>query len=466
MLTPRIIGLETEYGCLIERSLEARPVLRLIRDWFFEEQRYGLVDLHHRGWEEPPGNGGFLFNGGRIYIDMGHFEFCTPECSSLRDVVRYDRIGDRLLTRAIEALDLTEKVQFFRNNIDHYTGATFGCHENYLLDRSSPLTEKNVLSLLAFQTLRVLFTGAGRVGSASTLDYLGQPFEDDQSVDFQICQRADHIENDFFQWVQHNRAIVNTRDEPLADPYSYRRLHVLHGDTNVMPSNLFLKIGATSLVLDLLEEDNMPEIILADGVGTLRSLSRLSKPPWNVLMADGSSEDAVELLGEYWSLAQEEYSGRDEETDAVLDLWQRVLDGLSNDLDGLVSTLDWVGKKHLLAEFVSQEEVAWNDPWICAQDLEFHHIDPSRCLGLALGDSDGIWTPEEIESGLIEPPSDSRAALRSELMRLVQQNGRPYHVDWDRVEDCDRFTYHLQDPYETVSRNQVSGVRFQRDRGS
>ncbi len=449
MLSPRIIGLETEYGCLIESTLETRPVLRLIRDWFFEEQRFGLVDLHHRDWEEPPGNGGFLFNGGRIYIDMGHFEFCTPECSSLRDVIRYDRVGDRLLTKATEALDLTDKVQFFRNNIDHYTGATFGCHENYLMDRNAPLTEKNVLSLLAFQTLRVLFTGTGRVGSAPALDYLGQPLEDSESVPFQICQRADHIENDFFQWVQHNRAIVNTRDEPLADPYSFRRLHVLHGDTNVMPSNLFLKIGATSLVLDLLEEDNMPEIILADGVSTLRSLSRLSRPPWNVLMADGTTEDAVELLHEYWFLAHQEFSGRDEETNAVLDLWERVLNGLSGDLDALVSTLDWVGKKHLLGEFVAQENVDWDDPWISAQDLEFHHIDPDRCLGLALGDCDGIWNPENIESGLSEPPLNSRAALRSEIMRELQLNGRSYLVDWDRIEDSDQGTYHLQDPYET-----------------
>jgi proteasome accessory factor A len=61
-----------------------------------------------------------------------------------------------------------------------------------------------------------------------------------------------------FEWVQFNRAIINTRDEPLADARKYRRLHLLHGDTSVLPTTLLLKIGSTSLALDLLEIDHMP----------------------------------------------------------------------------------------------------------------------------------------------------------------------------------------------------------------
>ena len=110
-------------------GLGARAVQR-IRDWFFEHRHYGLIDRHERGWDEPPGTGGFLFNGGRIYIDMGHLEYCTPECATVEDVMRYDRAGDRLLLEALRSLELEESVSFFRNNIDHHTGATFGCHEN------------------------------------------------------------------------------------------------------------------------------------------------------------------------------------------------------------------------------------------------------------------------------------------------------------------------------------------------
>src|SRR5215468_9053973 len=303
-MTQRITGLETEYGCLVQPPAQPHDVLTRVRDWLFEKQRYGLIDLHPRGWDEPAGNGGFLFNGGRVYIDMGHLEYCTPECATALDVVRYDRAGDLLLLEAVSSLKLRGKVHFIRNNIDHYTGATFGCHENYSLERKSPLHEKNVMSLLAFLTLRVLFTGAGRVGSTRPSRFRGDHSHRDEVAPFQISQRADYIQNDFFEWVQHNRAIINTRDEPLADPRHYRRLHLIHGDSNVLPAANFLKVGTTRLVLDLLDADAMPMVVLHDAVTTLRLLSRTLTPPWCVPLADGKQGDAVELLSLYHQKAR------------------------------------------------------------------------------------------------------------------------------------------------------------------
>src|SRR5881409_2319035 len=295
-MSRRITGLENEYGCLVDSHVQLQEVLPRIRDWLFENHRYGLIDQHDRDWDEPAGNGGFLFNGGRVYIDMGHLEYCTPECASVMDVVRYDRAGDLLLQEAVRALRLQEKVSFIRNNVDHYTGATFGCHENYSLDRKAPLHESNVLSLLGFLTLRVLFTGAGRVGSLRPSRFRGEMIQREQPALFQISQRADYIQNDFFEWVQHNRAIINTRDEPLADPRQYRRLHLIHGDSNVLPATSFLKVGTTRLVLDLLDINELPPIILQDAVTSLRLLSRSLGPPWCVPLADGKLADAVELL--------------------------------------------------------------------------------------------------------------------------------------------------------------------------
>ncbi len=68
----RIAGLEIEYGCLTTADLDVHEVIRQVCEWVFRDSRYGLLDIHHRDWDEPPGNGGFLFNGGRLYIDMGH----------------------------------------------------------------------------------------------------------------------------------------------------------------------------------------------------------------------------------------------------------------------------------------------------------------------------------------------------------------------------------------------------------
>jgi proteasome accessory factor A len=447
-MSQRITGLETEYGCLIQPPAQVQEVLPRVRDWLFENDRYGLIDLHDRDWDEPAGNGGFLFNGGRVYIDMGHMEYCTPECATAIDVVRYDRAGDLLLQQAVRALRLEDKVSFIRNNVDHYTGATFGCHENYSLDRKAPLHEKNVLSLLAFLTLRVLFTGSGRVGSIRPSRFRGELVQREDAALFQISQRADYIQNDFFEWVQHNRAIINTRDEPLADPRQYRRLHLIHGDSNVLPATNFLKVGTTRIVLDLLDADELPPLALHDAVTTLRLLSRTLSPPWCVPLADGKLGDAVELLALFHQKAKELFKGRDGETDALLDLWARVMRGLSNNLESLVGLLDWVTKEYLLREFCRSEELEWGHPWLESQDLEFHHIDPDRSLGLALANFDGFWEPDGLQEAMSKPPTDSRAHARSRLMREIQGKESSYFLDWEAVEVPNQKRTRLLNPFQ------------------
>ena len=447
-MSRRITGIETEYGCLVDSPLVPQEVLPRLRDWLFENHRYGLIDQHDRDWDEPAGNGGFLFNGGRVYIDMQHMEYCTPECVSTMDVVRYDRAGDLLLLEAVQALGLKGKVHFIRNNIDHYTGATFGCHENYSLERKSPLHEKNVMSLLTFLTLRVLFCGAGRVGSTRPTRMRGEMPGREEASPFQISQRADYIQNDFFEWVQHNRAIINTRDEPLADPRLYRRLHLIHGDTNVLPSALFLKVGTTRLVLDLLDADELPQLVLADAVTTLRQISRQLTPPWCVTLADGKMADALELLDCFRSKASRLFRGRDAETDAILNLWEWTQSQLASDRSSLIGVVDWVSKEHLLKSFSDSEKIPWGHPWLEAQDLEFHQIDPDRGLGLMLANLDGFWAPTRLPESRQEPPKDSRAHARSRLMREIQGKETSYFLDWEAVEVPNQKRTRLLDPFQ------------------
>jgi proteasome accessory factor A len=446
-VSQRITGLETEYGCLVDPPEQLQEVLPRVRDWLFEGQRYGLIDLHPRGWDEPPGNGGFLFNGGRAYLDMGHLEYCTPECVTALDVVRYDRAGDLLLLEALRALNLQDRVSFIRNNVDHCTGATFGCHENYSIDRAVPLTEKNGHSLLAFLTLRILFTGAGRVGCGRPSAFV-EALAGKEAVPFQISQRADFVVNDSFEWVQHNRAILNLRDEPLADRRRFRRLHLIHGDTNVLPSTLFLKVGTTRLVLDLLEADEMPSVTLADPVASLQRLSRRFKPPWRVGLADGRKADALTLLGLYLRRAEQLFAGRDAETDAVLEIWGRALRGLARDPESLVGLVDWISKRYLLGEFRRREGLDWTDPWLQSQDIEFHQIDPERGFGLALANGEGFWNATGLERAKHEPPRNSRAHARSRLMREVQRKAGPYYVDWAEVSVPNEKRAVLPNPFE------------------
>lgn len=447
----RVAGLETEYGCLTGDPSGSLETVRRVRDWLFAGGRYGLLDRQQRDWDEPAGNGGFLFNGGRAYLDMGHLEICTAECRSLDDLIAHDAAGDQMIGEALRALRLEGRASFIRNNVDHYSGATFGCHENYLVRRTAPLTERNVLSLLAFLTLRVLFTGAGKVGGMPGVESRGGG-SPGPGVPFQISQRADFIQNDLFEWVQFNRAIINTRDEPLADARRFRRLHLLHGDTSVLPDTLALKVGTTSLVLDLLEADRLPRVALLEAVRTFRELSAQPEGPWRVQLAEdeGAEVAAVEVLDRYRAAAAAEFAGRDSETDRLLDTWRIVLEALAADPERLVGTVDWITKHWLLRQFAAAEGLSWESPWLRSQDLEFHHTDPGRSLALGLAAADSPWrpTPEAVAAARSEPPADTRAAVRSYLMRRLAAHDLPAFVDWEIVDTEGVNPQLLLDPFD------------------
>ena len=445
--TGRITGLETEYGCLVDPPLQVREVIEKVRDWIFQTDSHGLIDLHDRDWDEPSGNGGFLFNGGRVYLDMGHLEYCTAECSSTMDVVRFDQAGDLLLNRALLELGLSDHVTFIRNNIDHYTGATFGCHENYSLLRNAPLSQKNVLSLLAFLTLRSVYAGAGRVGIGQAARLQAEQLGKANTPTFQITQRADYIQNDFFEWVQHNRAIINTRDEPLADPRLYRRLHLIHGDTNVLPSALFLKIGSTRLMFDLLEANDLPPIALQDAVVSLRQISHTPDGPWPIRLLDGKEVGALDLLEQYHQRASRRFAGRDAETDGILHLWHRVLHELSTRPESLVGVLDWTTKRHLMRLFCEAEGIDWTHRWLEAQDLEYHSTQPERSLALPMADLSGIWNTPDAEIACTQAPVNTRAKARSDLMKEIQTRKLPYVIDWDSVQANELEPIYLLDPF-------------------
>ncbi|MGB1892402.1 MAG: proteasome accessory factor PafA2 family protein, partial [Candidatus Latescibacterota bacterium] len=325
----RIFGIETEYGCLppeTDPHLSPDFISLKTKDGLFFRDGLGLVDMHYRGRDEPPGNGGFLFNGGRLYIDMGHVEYATPECQGLFDLVAADRAGEVMVQRALDHLDKSGESSFIKNNIDHYTGATFGCHENYLVRREVPFSQVLLPAMLPFFVTRQIFAGAGRVGGHTDIFETGAPAG--ESITYQISQRADHIVTEIYQWIQFSRAIINTRDEPLADWEQFRRLHLLVGDSNMSEYATALKVGTTGLVLQLLEEGVVPEMGLLNAVDAIRDISRDLSCAWEIQREDGRYTTAVEVQRHYLELSEQHLRGRDEESDWVLNEWRFVLDGL------------------------------------------------------------------------------------------------------------------------------------------
>src|SRR6187397_1728582 len=315
----RIVGIETEYGCLLsedEPHVNSELWPAKVKNYLFRKADAGTIDLHYRDYEEPPGNGGFLLNGGRLYLDMGHIEYASPECLHLHDLVTYELAGDNLLQSALVALGAQDRVSFIKNNVDHHTGATFGCHENYLMRREAQFTPPILGTLLTFLATRQIFTGAGRVGQSNPLAFDFEPPQPETQVNFQLSQRADHIVNDIYQWVQFNRAIINARDEPLADYRKYRRLHLLIGDSNMSPFATALKVGTTACVLTLMEEGSLPDdVLLRDAVIATRQISHEGTGRALVELEDGRSRDALDLQDAFLAHAQRVLGGRDEETD-------------------------------------------------------------------------------------------------------------------------------------------------------
>ena len=436
----RIVGLETEYGCLVngddrQGGPDAFPIR--VKNHLFKTVRIGAIDLHYRDYEEPPGNGGFLLNGGRLYLDMGHIEFSTPECLSLRDVVSYDHAGDYLLQNALENMGIADRVCFVKNNIDHHTGATFGCHENYLMKRGAQFTPQVLSALLSFLATRQIFTGAGRVGQANPLAFEFDQHRADQPIYFQISQRADHIVNDIYQWVQFNRAIINARDEPLADYRKYRRLHLLIGDSNMNEYATALKAGTTSLVLDLLEEGIVPKRVgLMDAVQSTREISRDSHYRWIVRLENGQTRTALEIQRSFLALAKHYLAGQDEENDWVIREWESVLDGLEKDPMSQVGKIDWVAKKWMLEMFREQQSIPWDDPWLQSLDLEYHNLDPKRGLYHALcaeGRVEPVVSNERIVYCSTNPPSNTRAQARGIAVRHLRDQTGSYIINWDSI---------------------------------
>ena len=120
-------------------------------------------------------------------------------------------------------------IQLYKNNTDG-KGASYGTHENYLMARATPFADI-VRHLTPFFVSRQVVTGAGRVG-------IGQ---DGRGEGFQLSQRADFFEVEVGLETTLKRPIINTRDEPHADPDKYRRLHVIVGDANLSEISTYLE---------------------------------------------------------------------------------------------------------------------------------------------------------------------------------------------------------------------------------
>src|SRR6195256_5524326 len=237
-----------------------------------------------------------LTNGARLYVDHAHPEYSAPECTHPLDDVIWDKAGERVMAEAASragSMPSGATIQLYKNNTDN-KGASYGCHENYLMSRATPFADI-VRHLTPFFVSRQVVCGAGRVGLGA----------DGREDGFQISQRADFFEVEVGLETTLKRPIINTRDEPHADPEKYRRLHVIIGDANMSELSTYLKLGSTALVLSMIEDKFLGgDLSVEAPVAELRAISHDPACRRLVTLKEARKMHAVQLEAEYLELAR------------------------------------------------------------------------------------------------------------------------------------------------------------------
>jgi Pup amidohydrolase len=372
-----------------------------------------------------------LTNGARLYVDHAHPEYSTPECTNPRDIVKWDKAGELVMldaSRLAGAIPGAAPILLYKNNTDN-KGASYGSHENYLMRRSTPFGEI-VRNLTPFFVSRQVVTGAGRVG-------IGQ---DGRENGFQISQRADYFEVEVGLATTLKRPIINTRDEPHADPEKYRRLHVILGDANLAEISIYLKVGTTALVLAMIEDRFMDRDLTVDQpVRSLRAVSHDPSLKHLLKMSDGRQLTAVQLQLEYLELAKKYVEDRqgsdvDEQTADVLARWESVLTRLETDPMLCAKELDWVAKLRLLNQYRDRDGLEWSDPKLHLIDLQYCDIRPDKGLYhrlVAMGRIERMLTDDEVADAMHTPPTDTRAYFRGRC--LEKYADQIAAASWDSV---------------------------------
>ncbi len=399
----------------------------------------------------PAQTSAVLTNGARLYVDHAHPEYSSPETFGAFDATLWDRAGEviaqRIMVRAEQA---GEPLVLVKNNTDG-KGAAYGTHENYLMRRDVDFDEL-VRGLTPFFVTRPVICGAGRVG-------IGQK---SQIPGFQMSQRADFVENEVGLETTFNRPIINTRDEPHANPASYRRLHVIGGDGNMFDVSILLKLGTTSLVLWAIEQGiglEWDALTLDDPVAETWNVSHHPNLDYRLSTAGGASYTAAELQQVILDLVLQTFTRLghtpDEGEQAVLTLWQSVLDRMRSDLFSVASEVEWVAKYALLGHFKERSGLQWSDPRLQAMDLQWADLRPDKSLALKLaraGRVKRLFSDNQVQSAADTAPPNTRAALRGHAVAsrpdLVKASWSSLVID-PGVGDLIR--YPIPDPHTTTS---------------
>jgi proteasome accessory factor A len=438
----RIFGLETEFGLHFRTDADRKVT---------SEEVAGALFHSVVAWGRS--SNVFLTNGSRLYIDVGaHPEYATAECDVLEDLIASDKAGERIVAalvadgeRRLAEAGVLGEIHLYKNNADS-AGNSYGCHENYLVRRRSDFTSFAEF-LLPFLVTRQILTGSGCVTDSGA------------SARYCFSPRADHMWEAMSSATTRSRPMINTRDEPHAHADLYRRLHIIVGDSSIAEPTALLKVGATDLILRLLEARvAMPPLALAREMQAIRDISHDMSGATTVDLADGRKLTAVDIQQQYLDLVRSHVGGviePDSTTERILDLWGRGIDAVrTGDPSGVWTELDWAIKLRLIERLRSRSGIALDDPRIARLELAYHDVAPGRGLGASLvaqGLMATVVTDDAILRATEYPPETTRAHLRGRFVRAGLAAHQDFTADWVRLKVVgdEGRTVLLKDPFRS-----------------
>jgi proteasome accessory factor PafA2 len=450
MATPTVMGTEIEYGITVKNDPDFDPISSCVllvnayREdpageilWDYDQEN-PLADA--RGFQvdgekytpnqqENIARNKTLINGARYYVDHAHPEYSCPEVTNARELVIHEKAGERVVEvsrrEANTLLPPGANMLIYKNTSDR-KGNSYGCHENYLMDRRTSF-KQIVEHLLPFFATRQIYCGSGKVGSENRA----------QPCDYQISQRADFFEVEVALDTMVKRPIINTRDEPHADREKYRRLHVIVGDSNMNEYTIYLRNGVTALVLSMIEDGAAPEgLVLRDSVRAIKQVSHDPSCKVELALENGKKLTPVQLQSEYLEAALRYAASHsvDPMVEDVIEKWQYVLETLAREPMDLAREIDWISKKALIESFMERKKLDWQDHQVQMLDLQYHDSRPEKGLYFMLERQDRverIVTDEEIAAAVHRPPQDTRAYFRGECLRRYP--AEVFGVNWDSI---------------------------------
>ncbi len=444
----RIVGFETEYGwnCDVEGlGLMSR-----------QEAVEDMITKKATAWREQ-----FKETGERIYNDCEHPEYSTAEDISFLGATYRLLSGHVKMARlwreaTVEVSELCEnpkgplygmkivKPHLIANTCD-FLGNSWGSHENLLTPRG--LKPPDFINPLAVHHLsRIVWSGAGHVKPAR-----------DGVLRFCLSEKADHIWDVASLDTTQKRPLVNLRDEPLADPSLYRRIHIIAGESVMSPFVNALRLAAGSIVLRACElgvrfDDLMPD----NPIRAIRDISEDPSLKATVVLENGERLRGLDIQREIAERAISSAVSHDYLTDQEKEwgeVWIKLCDDLADDPELCAKKLDWMVKRNLIdRELAAKKSSGESDAAVAAhKSMDYHRLLPYEGPGMKLLRK-GFFdkSPEEgvLENGL--PLSETRAKVRGEAIRVLSQiedDDFYYGADWETLVMVGKEKFQLPDPY-------------------